>query len=161
MSTYTVSPCLFDCVNQQDTLKVFYSFITENGMKIALDSKGLALDKYKSLIETKKLHLLSSWLDLISYTHKFSTVRISSNIDEEKLFLEICSKTFGEQILLVGTRQNFVEYDQLSEKSIRYNGIEIELLESCDVLKCLVKPKMVIHKVENSSITENGNIFND
>lgn len=53
MSTYTVSPCLFDCVNQQDTLKVFYSFITENGMKIALDSKGLALDKYKSLIETK------------------------------------------------------------------------------------------------------------
>lgn len=53
MSTFTVSPCLFDCADQPETLRVFYSFVTENGMKLALDNKGLALDKYNSLIETK------------------------------------------------------------------------------------------------------------
>lgn len=161
MSTFTVSPCLFDCADQPETLRVFYSFVTENGMKLALDNKGLALDKYNSLIETKKLHMLSSWLDLISNMNKFSSVKINPNIAEKNLFLEICSKTFGAQILLVGTRQNFVDFNQLSEMSISYNGVEIELFESCDILQYLEKPKMVIHRVENSSITGNGDVIND
>ena len=86
MSTFTVSPCLFDCANQPETLRVFYSFVTENGMKLALDNKGLALDKYNSLIETKKLHMLSSWLDLISNMNKFSSVKINPNIAEKTCF---------------------------------------------------------------------------
>ena len=45
--------------------------------------------------------------------------------------------------------------------SISYNGVEIELFESCDILQYLEKPKMVIHRVENSSITGNGNVIND
>lgn len=85
MSTFTVSPCLFDCADQPETLRVFYSFVTENGMKLALDNKGLALDKYNSLIETKKLHMLSSWLDLISNMNKFSSVKINPNIAEKKI----------------------------------------------------------------------------
>ena len=105
--------------------------------------------------------MLSSWLDLISNMNKFSSVKINPNIAEKNLFLEICSKTFGAQILLVGTRQNFVDFNQLSEMSISYNGVEIELFESCDILQYLEKPKMVIHRVENSSITGNGDVIND
>lgn len=45
--------------------------------------------------------------------------------------------------------------------SISYNGVEIELFESCDILQYLEKPKMVIHRVEKSSITGNGNVIND
>ena len=76
--------------------------------------------------------------------------------------MEICSKTFGlKKMILVGSKQNFSQFQAVSDQAILYNGVNIYLLDTSDALSLFERqPGIHIDNVSNSNISESGTIIN-
>lgn len=77
MSTYTISPCLLQKSDEANVIKIILSFITNDTLKIALDDKSLALDKYSKVLNDKYTSTLACWLDNISIFRHSCPVKVN------------------------------------------------------------------------------------
>ena len=164
MKVYTVSPCLLKKAisNEMEPMRLILKFFTDSDLKIALDNRKLALTQYEDLLTSGGNSTLSEWLNLLANNHKYEIIELSSTFEPTDLFMEICSNTFGNKHeLLVGTKQNFKKYLPKTNSSVSYKGVEIYLLDTVDALNALEnKGGIHIDNVNNSSITESGDIHN-
>lgn len=164
MKVYTISPCLLKKASSDDiaSQRLILKFFTDSDLGVALDDKNLALDQYATILSSCGSSVVSEWLNLLANARKFEKVSIGSSFRSSDLFLEICSNTFGNKHeMLVGSRQNFRQYNPMSNSSINYNGIEIFLFDTIEALNALEnKGGIHINSVSKSSITESGDIHN-
>lgn len=164
MKVYTVSPCLLERVIAKDidSTRLIFKFFTDSELTIALDDKNYVIERYSNMISTSGNSTLSEWLDLLGKCNKFEVIKLDETFEQEHLFMEICYRTFGVHNMLVGSKQNFVNYPVVSDSSVKYKDKEIFLLDTIEALnKIDQKCGMYIHSVNNSSITESGNINNN
>lgn len=160
MSIYTISPCLLQKSDEANVIKIILSFITNETLKIALDDKSLALDKYSKVLNDKYTSTLACWLDNITIFRKYESIKIDNIGVDDDIFLEICRNTFGSKHnMLVGSKQNFKGYPIISNHSISYKEDEIYLYDPEEAIS-FINNKLYIENVKDSCITESGNIIN-
>lgn len=164
MKIYTISPCLLEKViaSDVDALRLLLKFFTDSDIGLALDNKNRAINYYTELIKKSKSQILLEWLNLLTNCHKFTVIDLSDSFKKDDLFLEICSKTFGlKKMILVGSKQNFSQFQAVSDQAILYNGVNIYLLDTSDALSLFERqPGIHIDNVSNSNISESGTIIN-
>lgn len=87
MSIYTISPCLLQKSDEANVIKIILSFITNETLKIALDDKSLALDKYSKVLNDKYTSTLACWLDNITIFRKYESIKIDNIGVDDDIFL--------------------------------------------------------------------------
>lgn len=157
MSVFTISPCLFTCEIKQ-WAPIIASFVSNKELKIALDEKGRAMDKYKNYPIDINRSLIISCLDLILKCAKYEQVKIS-DCDDCDLFLEICANTVGARQIVVATKQTYPHLDFIDNNTIRRNGKTISMFDKDEAFTKISQTQNVnIGCVNNSVFTATGNI---
>ena len=156
MSVYTISPCVSQG-EYKECMKILSSFITQDDLKIAIDSKGYAIEVYKSL--TGNQYDFFKLIEIILNCCKYENIDIGGISNTTYLFFEICKNTVGQHDIIVNSRQQYAHLNYIDTNIVNYKGIHIHLHTTNEAINKFTNPIMVnVGQVNNSVFTANGNI---
>lgn len=157
MSTYTISPCLFQCDVQQWG-PIVTSFVANPHLKIALDCHGRAMDRYKTAPIKENKELMISCLDLIAKCNKYEQIAIGDPAEDE-LFLDICANTVGSHEIIVRTKQAYPHLHFTGSNTIEHKGAHIVMYDKDEAPAHLCQqPSVHIGTVTDSTFSVTGDV---
>jgi hypothetical protein len=172
MVCYTLSNCLLENL---DAGKVYISDILmvftqqNNPFKVALDKSDRIMDLYQKAGE--KDYNVAYWLTLMSYkpsSFEIINVDTSSSLNEEEVFLSVCSKTKSQQKMIVYSHEGWQYYGYSSANVVHYNDIPVQVYDRDEAIRELntsLAPKSLttiyatdsVIAADHSSISETKN----
>lgn len=156
MSVYTISPCISQG-EYKEYMKILSSFITQDDLKIAIDSDGYAIEEYKSLTGDK--YDFFKLIEIILNCHKYENINTGEISNIAYLFFEICKNTVGQHDIIVNSRQQYAHLNYINTNIADYKGVHIHLYTPNEVINKFVNQTMVnVGQVNNSVFTANGHI---
>jgi hypothetical protein len=166
MASYTLSNCILNNIELDkkyitDVLMVFTQ--QSNPFKVALD-KG---DKILGLYETvaQKNEFAAYWLSLMSMKpSSFESIDIETNddVNEEEIFLKVCSSTKSQQKLIVMSHESWQYYRYDSPKVITYNNIPVRVFDRDEAISELNPTNSTTSiMATNSTVAIDGSIIED
>ena len=122
MACYTLSNCILNNLDAgkkyiTDLLLVFTQ--ESNPYKVALDRSNRIIELYE--IAGQKSEYVANWLSLMSYQpSNFEQINCDtvSAINDEEIFLKVCSKTNSQQKLIVHSHEGWQNFNYETDKVI-------------------------------------------
>lgn len=164
MSYFTLSDCCLKEISDHVVYDLLFTFaIKSMPYKVVVDKKGEMLKKYKEIAEKDKQAVISTWLHLMTMSPgKFVGVEIDYDKIEGEydLCLLVSSQVVNQKVLIVRSIQKVKGYKFPAPNIIKFNSIEINIIECEHALKQLSTPT-VHYNIRDSIVATGGSEIND
>ena len=139
MATFTVTDILLEnLVNPKPYYNEFLMAFTlsTNSHKVAVDSKGIILDRYGKIAD--KNGLISHWIHIMAHAPSnfdpIDEITLESEKCRSEIYLHLSSKIVGLKRLITSSRQDLKIYPFKGTHYVDYNGEDIKVYDRDEAL---------------------------
>ena len=165
MACYTLSKCIANSIIVgkkyiTDLLMVFTQ--ESNPYKIAVDKTKRILNIYEEIGQENEF--FANWLALMSFqpaNFEFINIDVENIVNDEELFLKVCSSTKSQQKLIVHSHECWETFCYDGPSIIVYNHVPVRILDRDEAIEDLKNyNSSTIHAYSSIIATNHSNINN-